>query len=375
MLYIFLCMLSALAGTATVEILDVGQGDAILVRSPEGKTLLIDGGTGKVPVVPYLQERGITEINLMVGTHPHADHIGGLDEVLAAIPTKVYMDNGLPHTTQTYTKVMNLVESKGIQYISAKNGQKYNLGSEITLEVWHPQDVPLKNTRSDLNSNSVVIRMMHKDNCFMFVGDAEEPTEHTVVQKNIGQCKVLKVAHHGSNHSSSQEFLNHVQPEIALISLGVDNSYGHPGEETMERLEKTKAKIYRTDTMGTITILSDGKKLDIQTKKSALQSSSTHYTKEKDDSDMDKMEADHGHASTQKTSTPTTDTNTTGKFNINTATQAQLESISGIGPSKASAIIAYRTEHGPFKDIADVVQVSGIGPSTASKIAAAAYAQ
>ena len=157
MLALFLLALSAFAGTLEVEILDVGQGDAILIRSPEGKTVLIDGGTGKIDVVEYLKARNITEINMMVGTHPHADHIGGLDEVLEAFPVKVYIDNELPHTTRTYEKVMTLVEQKKIRYMTPKHGQIFNLGSEVTLEILHPQITPLRNTRSDLNSNSIVI--------------------------------------------------------------------------------------------------------------------------------------------------------------------------------------------------------------------------
>ena len=206
-----------IGGIATVDILDVGQGDAILIRSPEGKSILIDGGTGSVNVVPMLRERGIEELNMVVGTHAHADHIGGIDEVFEAFPVKVYLDNGMPHTTRTYEKVMGMVEQKKIRYIEAKRDQAFKLGKEIKLEVIHPQTVHLRNTRSDLNSNSVVIRMTHGKNCFLFTGDAEEPTEHALIRQDVGQCDVLKVAHHGSNHSSTTAFLNVVQPKLALI--------------------------------------------------------------------------------------------------------------------------------------------------------------
>ena len=352
-------MLSAMAGVATVDILDIGQGDAILIRSPEGKSVLIDGGTGKVDVVPMLRERGISELSMIVGTHAHADHIGGIDEVLEAIPVKVYLDNGMPHTTKTYEKVMALIEQKEIRYIEGKRDQEFNLGSEVKLHIVHPQDVLLRNTRSDLNSNSVVIKMTHGDNCFLFTGDAEEPTEQSLIRQKIGQCDVLKVPHHGSNHSSSTPFLNEVKPKLALISLGEDNRYGHPGEETMARLERTGAEIYRTDTMGTITVTSDGKTISVQTKKEAI------VHKKQDDGKVREI--------AHITSETTVISDTTGKFDLNTATQSQLESISGIGPSKATAIILYRTENGPFTSVNDVVNVSGIGAKTAEKIAVAAF--
>jgi competence protein ComEC len=264
----------------------------------------------------------------------------------------------MPHTTKTYEKVMALVEQKEIRYIEGKRDQEFGLGSEVKLQILHPQTTLLRNTRSDLNSNSVIIRMIHGDNCFLFTGDAEEPTEAQLVRQDIGPCDVLKVPHHGSNHSSTTPFLNEVAPKIAVISLGVDNRYGHPGEEAMERLERTGAEIYRTDTMGTVTITSDGKKLKVQTKKEAV---------------VHKVDAGKVKEIAHITTDTTVIKDATGKFDINTATQSQLESISGIGPSKALAIIAYRNENGPFTNINELGNVSGIGPKTVEKISAAAY--
>jgi len=358
MLALWGLLMTAIAGTVTVDILDVGQGDAILIRSPEGKTVLIDAGTGRTDVVPMLEQRGISELNMVIGTHAHADHIGGMDEVFEAIPVKVYLDNGMPHTTKTYEKVMALVEQKEIRYIEGKRDQEFNLGKEIKLQVLHPQNVLLRNTRSDLNSNSVVIRMTHGDNCFLFTGDAEEPTEHQLVQQGVGTCDVLKVAHHGSNHSSTSHFLQTVNPKIALISLGANNRYGHPGDEAMSRLEQTSAEIYRTDTMGTITLTSDGKSLTVQTKKEAV---------------VHKIDKGTVKEIAHITTDTTVIADVNGKFDINTANQTQLEAINGIGPSKAAAIVAYRNENGPFTNIQDVVKVSGIGPKTVEKIAASAY--
>ena len=356
MLSYLLLLASAFAGLLDVEVLDVGQGDSILIRTPAGKVVLIDGGTGKEDVVPMLQQRNIDTINLLVGTHPHADHIGGLDEVISAITVKNYMDNGLPHTTKTYEKVMGLIETEDIPYLTAVNGREFNLDDGIKISVIHPQDRPLRNTRSDLNSNSVVLRLTHGDNCFLFTGDAEEPTEDVLVQKGIEPCQILKVAHHGSNHSSSTHFLNAIKPEIALISAGQNNRYNHPGEETLERLERAGAKVYRTDVMGTIHLQSDGKQVRVLKSSGHAKPKPVPDEIKPDDASI-KMTAIEPPRLENKTTGDSVD----GKFNINTANQSQLESIPGIGPAKASAIIAYRDSHGPFQSHQQLKNVHGIG--------------
>ena len=150
---------AAVAGTLSVEVLDVGQGDSILLRTPEGRTVLIDGGTGRRNVVGLLERRGISSIDLMVNTHAHADHLGGLDEVLEAMPVEVYIDSGLPHTTESYAKVIRLVEAKGIRYKAVRGGQVFRFDDGITIRVLAPYDPLLRGTRSDLNSNSVITRL------------------------------------------------------------------------------------------------------------------------------------------------------------------------------------------------------------------------
>lgn len=246
----------------------MGQGDSILIRTPE-KAILIDAGEGEVSVPKLLEERGITTLDLVIGTHPHADHIGGMDDVLDSVKVKNYVDNGLAHTTKTYEAVMQRIEDKQIPYRAGTVDMKFNLDDGAVLEVLFPRDTKLRDTRSDLNSNSVVTRLTHGKSCFLFTGDSEEPTEMALLDAGLTQCDVLKVAHHGSRHSTTNAFLSVVKPKIALISLGVGNRYGHPGDETLARLGAVGAEIYRTDLMGTLTVVSDKSTVRVETGKKA----------------------------------------------------------------------------------------------------------
>ena len=258
-LFSLLLTLPAHAGQLLVDILDVGQGDAALLRSADGKTILIDAGTGRTDVLAELQGRGITQIDLAIGTHPHADHIGGMEDVLRALPVGVYMDNGVPHTSQLYMDLMASIEELGIPYMEAEAGQQIQFGEEASIEVLWPTKTKLRGTRSDLNANSVVLRLVHGDNCFLFVGDAEEETEVRLQVRGLEACDVLKVAHHGSDHSSTDRFLGKLQPTIAVISVGEHNRYNHPGEETLRRLDRKGARVYRTDQHGAMRFVSDGR--------------------------------------------------------------------------------------------------------------------
>lgn len=350
MLFGLLLTLAALAGELKVHILDVGQGDSILIEAPGDKRVLIDAGTGKSRVTDQLKQMGVDNLNLVVSTHPHADHIGGMAEILKSFDVGLYVDNGMTHTTMTYSRTAQTVENKDIAYRAAVVGRTFNVGPEAKLTILHPRQSQLRGTRSDLNSNSVVLRLDHGNVCFLFTGDAEDPTERDLMNRGLEQCDILKVAHHGSGHSSSDSFLRAVKPQVALISAGSGNRYGHPDPEAIQRLQSAGIKIHRTDLEGTITVSSNGRKFSVQSSKEAL-------TVPKGPSSRNSTPEPKTHASPIKSSPA-------GAVNINTASAAEMDSLPGIGPSKAAAIIAYRIQNGPFQSCDDLEQVYGIGSKT-----------
>ncbi len=256
---------ASLAGDVRVDVLDVGQGDSILIRTPANKVILIDAAESGGNVREQLAREGVDHIDLVIATHPHADHIGGMQEVLHDLPVKLYIDNGLPHTTQTYSNVMGELEAREIAYKTAITGMVFNLDDGAKLEVLFPTGKALTGTRSDLNSNSVVTRLTHGSDCFLFTGDSEEDTERALLNAGLAQCDVLKVAHHGSQYSTSDAYLSAVQPKIALISCGASNRYHHPGPDTVERIRSRGAAIYRTDESGQITLTSTGHGVTVRT--------------------------------------------------------------------------------------------------------------
>ena len=241
-----------------VDFIDVGQADSILV-SNKNETMLIDAGNNENgnDVVKFIKEKGITKINYLIGTHPHADHIGGLDDVINSDLEieNVYMPK-IQTNTKTFEDILDALHNKNLKVTAPKKGDIFKVG-EASCEVMTDSILDKEN----LNLSSIVIRLEFGENSFLFMGDAETENEKTI---NWPKVNVLKVGHHGSNTSSSQDFLNQVKPEYAIIMAGKDNSYGLPKQKILDRLTKTGAKIFRTDELGTITVISDGKTIEVK---------------------------------------------------------------------------------------------------------------
>ncbi|NLG48827.1 MAG: MBL fold metallo-hydrolase [Chloroflexi bacterium] len=243
-----------MADSLQVHFIDVGQGDAILIVAPDGKTMLIDGGESNTGVVEYLRSVGVQQLDLMVATHPHADHIGGLVDVLEEIPVAEVVTNGQMHTSRTYERLLDGIAAAGAVYTEVKRGDRVQLGG-LTFDVLHPTS----GEDDDLNNSSVVLRLVYNQVAFLFTGDAEAQVEADILA--AGQpvnATILKLGHHGSHTSSTAEFLAHVQPEVAVYSAEIGNSYGHPHAETLAALAKIGTQVYGTDVNGTVIVTSDG---------------------------------------------------------------------------------------------------------------------
>ena len=235
--------------------IDVGQGDSILLQTPNNKTMLIDGGTKAAgsKVVSFLKSKGITKLDYVVATHPDADHIGGLIEVLKNFKVTNFIDPGKTHTTQTYLELMKLVDTKGINYTIATTGSKITIDSSIGVQVLHAN----KNA-SDSNDASIVLKATYNKVSFLLMGDASTELESTIMAKYDVKATVLKAGHHGSNTGSSAKFISKVNPASTILSYGKDNSYGHPHKEVVTRLKNVGSKIYSTANSGTITVMTNG---------------------------------------------------------------------------------------------------------------------
>ena len=289
------------SGELQVHVLDVGpiEGDAILIISPAGKSVLIDAGDagkGKV-VLDALKRYKIDHLDYFIATHPHPDHLGGADEVLNGIKVANVIDNGVdlstpappvatkpgkgkaaappppPPPRKSKVKTVNgffdeyqtALKKNGAQYEKAEPGKKYDLGGGAVLTVLGPTEPfftkdQMKAGGNDTNANSIVLRLDYGDFSMLFMGDAESQTEERMLGKDLDlKARVIKIAHHGSKYATSENFIKRVQPEAAIISDGSWNRYGHPAQVTLDRLKAANANVFRTDLQGEVTITTKGK--------------------------------------------------------------------------------------------------------------------
>lgn len=247
-----------------VNFLDIGQGDAILIKTPFGQNILIDGGPDNTIIKRLGENLAFWDkrIDLMILTHPHDDHVTGLIEIIKRYRVKRILYTGVVHSAPNYLAWLETVKERKIPLVIIDRPQTIKLGKECYLDILYPKESLLGREVGNLNNTSMVVKLVCKGNKFLFMGDAEIEAEEELLNNNVDlSVDVLKVGHHGSDTSSDQEFLRIVAPKIAVIQVGKDNDFGHPSRRVIKRLERIGAEIFRNDLEGTIKIVSNGEEI------------------------------------------------------------------------------------------------------------------
>ncbi|HEX5166699.1 MAG TPA: ComEC/Rec2 family competence protein [Thermomicrobiales bacterium] len=254
------------------SVMDVGQGACVVVITPDGKVLVADAGRSQERVrrvvIPYLREHGVERIDYVVATNPDQDHIGGLPALLDEFEVGAWVDPVVETTNQTYAALLEQVDQLGIEPIRARRGGTLDMGPRLTAEILWPVDpLMMDGSEESHNDNSIVIKLVDGDVSFLITGDIEAPAEEALVEEDDDEqlrADVMVVPHHGSNTSSTAEFLDAISPTVAIIPVGLDNQYGHPRDETLQRLRFRGIRVYRTDLDGTVEVRSNGDEYQVE---------------------------------------------------------------------------------------------------------------
>ena len=335
---------AAPAGELAIHFLDVGQGDATVVVAPDATMLIDTGRQDGGDVVAALQNLGVSHIDVVAITHPHADHIGQLDDVLGAVDVDEVWMSGTVSTSQTFEEAISAVEASDAAYEEPRAGAHTTVGS-LVVDVVHPTELT-----GEAHPDTLAMRISYGSVSFLFTGDAETETETEMVARdgNALAATVYQVGHHGSSTSTSPALLAAVDPEVAIYSAGAGNSYGHPHAEVLDRLAGAGVAVYGTDTHGGVTVTSDGVSYDVVPTRLGTPAPTSPSKAAPAPAPAEGLD-------------PVAPTSCqSGQVDVNTAGAEDLERIIEIGPQMASQIVALR----PFDGLADLVRVDGIGEGT-----------
>lgn len=330
-----------------VHYIDVGQADATLFQFADDEdtyTILYDAGDwNKNDVVNYLAAQDISSIDILIASHPHADHIGQLAAIVNTYDVDEIWASGNTSSTQTYQQAMEAILASDANYHEPRAGEVYDIGP-MTIEILHPSSLT-----GGLNEDSLSAMFTYGDTKFLFTGDAYTEQERLMMKRtdNI-EATVLQLGHHGSSTSSDTNFIEAVNPDIAIYSAGEGNSYGHPHDEIVTLFQQIDIPLYGTDVHGTIIVTTDGANFSIATKEDGTVSPKNTGASADKPSKPEKKEQEN------KKTTPIDDC-----VNINEATVDELQQIIHIGPARAEDIIELR----PFKSVDDLTRINGIGPA------------
>lgn len=258
---------SAESEALTATFIDVGQGDAILVSTHDGHHMLVDGGprAAGARLAETLDRMGVTHLDMLVSTHPHEDHIGGLIEVLDCLTVGTVADSAKPHTTATYESYLTKIYEKGIPFSAPRAGDSFSLGNAEVRVLWPTEPLP-----PDINDCSLVLEVIYRKSRVLLTGDISGYTERTLAgEGSLDRINLLKVAHHGSRSSTTQTFLAATSPDVAVIQVGTGNDYNHPSDQALANLRSRDALVYRTDEHGHVTVKlrSDGRTWSVNIEK------------------------------------------------------------------------------------------------------------
>jgi len=302
----------------------VGQAEAVLLQGPDFAVLVDVGDTGRYDVVPLLQRAGVTRLDVVIVTHPHADHIGQLKDVLGAFDVREVWMSGFEHPTPVFEEALDAILASDAGYYEPRAGEAIPIGS-LTLEILNPGQVT-----EDIHQSCLALRAVYGGFALVLTGDIEVPTEEEILKRGLNvRAQVLQLAHHGSETSNSAAFLDAVSPEVAIYSAAICSPFGHPHVQVVERVLQRGITLYGTDAYGTIVVETDGHRYWITTERA-----------------------------------PELYGGVFGQIEVNRAPYEQLLKITGIGPKRAGEILRLR----PFSGLDDLLRVPGIGPATLEAI-------